>query len=276
MISSAAIVDPDRVFYRNRPRWWSLKFLKHGFITLRQQKRTRQGMVIPNLLADMHQHHIQKSVVLPIEYLDGIARSAQVLNACKQIPSLIPFCSVHPGDPHRREKLQQYIRMGARGLKLHPVMQRIAGNDPLLFDLCEEYAPYRLPLILHSGLTGREGRWQRHRRFASLELLQTLASHFSQFPLILAHAGISQFDLALALVKRYEHIYLELSGQPARHIQYALAAIGSERLLFGSDWPFWPQTLPLQAVRQAVKHNSVAEERILGENARNLLGMEKG
>lgn len=275
MISSPDIVDPDRVFYRNRPKWWTLSFLQHVFLTLRYRKRTRQGMVIPNLLADMHQHHIQKSVVLPIEYHDGIARSAHLLKACHPFPELIPFCSVHPRDPQKRERLHHYMRLGARGLKLHPVMQRIAGDDPLLVELCEEYAPYRCPLILHSGLTGREGRRQRHRRFASLELLQTLPKHFSQFPLILAHAGISQFDRAVSLAKRYEHVYLELSGQPGRHIRQALASIGSERLLFGSDWPFWPQTLPLQAVRQAVKHDAVAEERLLGENARRLLEVEE-
>lgn len=275
MISSPEIVDAERVFYRNRPKWWTLSFLKHVWITLRQRRRTQQGMVIPNLLADMHQHHIQKSVVLPIEYLDGIARSADVITACKQIPSLIPFCSVHPRDPHSREKLRRYMRMGARGLKLHPVMQGIAADDPQVFRLCEEYASYRLPLILHSGLTGREKRWQKQRRFASLEFFQPLAEYYSQFPLILAHAGISQFHLALTLAKRYEHIYLELSGQPAQHIQQALASLGSERLLFGSDWPFWSQTLPLQAVRQAVKSNSAAEERIFGGNARRLLGMEE-
>jgi predicted TIM-barrel fold metal-dependent hydrolase len=159
-------------------------------------------------------------------------------------------------------------------LKLHPVMQQIAADDPSVFALCEDYAPYRRPLLFHSGLTGREGRWPRHRRFASVERFQTLPQHFPQIPLILAHAGIAQFDQAVRLAKRYEQVYLELSGQPARHIQQALETIGSERLLFGSDWPFWPQRLPLQAVRQAVKQHATAEDRILGENASRLLEAE--
>ncbi|GAK56854.1 amidohydrolase family protein [Candidatus Vecturithrix granuli] len=273
MISSSAIVEMDRVFYRNRPRWWSKGFLKHVFITLRQRKRSLQGMVIPNLLTDMQRHEIEKSVVLPIEYLDGIPRSRSVLQACQQVPSLIPFCSVHPKDPHRIEKLDEYIRMGARGLKLHPVFQRVAGDDPCMFELCEEYAPYHLPLILHSGLTGRE-RQRTHRRFAALELLQSIPAHFSQIPVIFAHAGIAQFELALTLAKRCENLYLELSGQPAQHIRQALTAIGSERLLFGSDWPFWPQTLSLQALRQAVGRNTAAETRMLWENARSILRLE--
>ncbi|MDY0096337.1 MAG: amidohydrolase family protein, partial [Candidatus Vecturithrix sp.] len=273
MISSPVIVDAEQIFYRNRPRWWSKGFLKHVLITLRQRKRSLQGMVVSNLLIDMQRHEIEKSVVLPIEYLDGIDRSLSLLDACQQVPSLLPFCSVHPGDPRCIEKLHHYIRLGAKGLKLHPVFQRVAADDPRVLHLCEEYAPYRLPLILHSGLTGRE-RQGTYRCFAALECMQSIPAHFSEFPIIFAHAGIAQFDMAVTLAKRYENLYLELSGQPAQHIQHALAAIGSERLLFGSDWPFWPQTLPLQALRQAVQHDSTAEVRILWENARNLLGVE--
>lgn len=273
MISSPAIVEMDRIFYRNRPRWWSKGFLKHVCITLRQRQRSLQGMVIPNLLNDMQRHKIEKSVVLPIEYLDGFSRSRSLLQACQQVPSLIPFCSVHPEDPRKIEKLHEYIRMGARGVKLHPVFQRVAGNTACIFELCEEYARYHLPLIVHSGLTGRE-RPRTHRRFAALELLQNIPAHFPQIPVIFAHAGIAQFDLALTLTKRCENLYLELSGQPAQHIRQALTEIGSERLLFGSDWPFWPQTLPLQALRQAVGRNTEAEVRILEENARNILGLQ--
>ena len=273
MISSPAIVDLNRVLYRNRPRWWSRGFLKHVFMTLRQRKRCLQGMVAPNLLADMQQHKIEKSVVLPIEYLDGIPRSRSLLQACQQVRSLIPFCSVHPKDPRKIEKLHEYIRMGARGLKLHPVFQRVTGNDPCIFELCAEYAPYRLPLILHSGLTDRERRGT-HRSFAALELLQSIPAHFPQIPVIFAHAGLAQFELALTLVKRCENLYLELSGQPAQHIRQTLKAIGSERLLFGSDWPFWPQTFALQALRQALGGNTAAEARILWENARSILGLE--
>lgn len=273
MISSPAIVDLDRLLYRNRPRWWSQGFLKHVFMTLRQRKRCLQGMVSPNLLSDMQRHEIEKSVVLPIEYLDGIPRSRFLLQTCQQVRSLIPFCSVHPQDPRRIEKLHEYIRMGARGMKLHPVFQRVTGDDPCIFELCAEYAPYRLPLILHSGLTGRERRGT-HRRFAALELLQSIPAHFPQIPVIFAHAGMAQFELALTLVKRCENLYLELSGQPAQHIRQALRVIGSEHLLFGSDWPFWPQTFALHALRHALGGNTAAEARILWENARSILGLE--
>lgn len=275
MISSTSIEAPDHVFYRKHPSLFSFEFVKHAVITLLRRKQTFRGMTIPNLLKDMHTYHITKSVVLPIEYNDGIERSSQLIEGCRNVTEVIPFCSVHPGDPERIRKMHKYIRMGAKGLKLHPNFQRVRPNDPENFELYEEYAIYQLPLIMHSGLTGREGGFRSGRTFSSLEFLETIPRNFPNIPVVLGHAGISQYEKGIALAQKYQNIYLELSGQPARHIHQALSAVGADRLLFGTDWPFWNQAFALQAVRQATKHDHTAERRILYENAERLLRLER-
>jgi predicted TIM-barrel fold metal-dependent hydrolase len=161
--------------------------------------------------------------------------------------------------------------MGAKGLKLHPNFQQIFPHDKHLFTLYETYQEYCLPLILHSGLTGREGRFRSRDSFASLKFIEVIPKHFPQLPLVLAHAGISQYKMAITMAQRYENIYLELSGQPTQHIRHALSVLGSERLLFGTDWPFWNQSLALRAVREAVENDHAAAQRILYRNAKNLL-----
>ncbi len=158
-----------------------------------------------------------------------------------------------------------------KGLKLHPVFQRVAADDPRVLHLCEEYAPYRLPLILCAVSLAENGR-EHIAALPRWNVCRAFLRIFNSDYFYSARLLNSIWQVTLA--KRYENLYLELSGQPAQHIQHALAAIGSERLLFGSDWPFWRQTLPLQALRQAVQHDSTAEVRILWENASNLLGME--
>jgi predicted TIM-barrel fold metal-dependent hydrolase len=228
-------------------------------------------MVIPNLLNDMEQNAIRQSVVLPVEYTDGIERSAQLIQNCRHVPHLIPFCSVHPNDPQCIKKLHKYLRMGAKGLKLHPNLQRISPHDRRFLELCSACAQYHLPLIIHSGLTGREGRFRSYRKFSSLELIEILPEYFPQIPVILAHAGIRQFEKALRLARKYKTVYLELSGQPAQHIKHALTVLGSERLLFGSDWPFWNQSLALRAIRQAVNGDKAVEHHILYKNAMSIL-----
>jgi len=274
MISSDSIEAPDRVFYRNRPRVFSREGLKHVAITLIRRRQTIYGMVLPNLLKDMHKHKITKSVVLPIEYHDGIDRSSRLILECRKTQSLIPFCSVHPSDPHCVKKMHRYVQMGAKGLKLHPIFQRIRPDDPRLMPLYQAYAAYQRPLILHSGLTGREGRFRPHRTFSSLEYVAPIPAQFPAIPLVLAHSGISQYQEAIRLAQHYPSVYLEVSGQPARHIRQAIDAIGAERVVFGSDWPFWDQHLALHAVRQAVSHDSAAEHQILTHNAERLLGID--
>lgn len=271
MISSRSIEDPERLFYRKRPRPFSFGFLKHVVITLQRRKQTFQGMVISNLLSDMYSNNITRSVVLPIEYHDGIERSLQLIEECRDAPHLIPFCSVHPKDPLSIKKMHKYMQMGAKGLKLHPNFQQMRPNDRELFPLYTEYAAYRLPLILHSGLTGQESRFRFGSKFSSLEFIETIPKNFPEMPVVLAHAGISQYQQAISLAQKYENVYLELSGQPTRHICQALSNLGSERLLFGTDWPFWNQSLALQAVRQAARGDQIVEQRILYKNAERLL-----
>lgn len=272
MISSGAIEDPSCLFYRKRPHPLSPAFLKHAAITLLRRPRVLRGMTIPNLLCDMQRHQIDVSVVLPIEYADGRDRSAQVIAACRQTNALIPFCSVHPNDARWREKLDTYLRSGAQGLKLHPNFQRIRMNSAEVGDICEAFAPHRLPLIIHSGVTGRE---RRTRRYADVTEFSPILRRFPDMPVVLAHAGIAQYEAAIELARRHEQVYLEISGQPAQHIRQALDALGAGRLLFGSDWPFWNQRHALQAVRDAADGDAAIEQAMLGVNAARLLHRER-
>lgn len=275
MISSQAMEDPNRLWYRKRPCVWSFGFLKHAALTLLRRKRTFRGMTIPNLLNDMQQCHITTSVVLPIEYQDNIERSRRLISACRDVPNLIPFCSVHPRDPQRIRKLHAYMNLGAKGLKLHPNFQQTRPDSPENLEIYEAYAGYRRPLIFHAGLTGYEGYFRRKRTFSSVQYITPLPRKFPDMPIVLAHAGISEYDAAIALCRTSPNVYLELSGQPAQHIRRALSVVGSDRLLFGSDWPFWRQSCALNAVYNAVKPHEAALRRILYENAATLLRLHE-
>jgi len=275
MISSNSIKAPDQLFYRKSPFLFSFEFIKHVVITLLRRKQTFRGMTMPNLLNDMHTYHITKSVVLPIEYNDGIERSSRLIEGCRDVPEVIPFCSVHPRDPEKIQKMHKYMQMGAKGLKLHPNFQHIRPDSPENFDLYEEYAIYQLPLIMHSGLTGREGYFRSARKLSSLGFLEAVPRNFPNIPVVLAHAGISQYEQGIVLAQKYKNVYLELSGQPAQHIRKILDIVGSDRLLFGTDWPFWNQALALQAVHQATKFDHRVKQCILYENAERLLRIDK-
>lgn len=275
MVSSQAIEDPDELLYRKRLPLQSVGFLKHAILTMLRRKQTAQGMTIPNLLNDMRVHDIARSVVLPIEYADGIERSRLLLEGCHQVAELIPFCSVHPNDPDKHQKLHTYIHMGAKGLKLHPNFQRVRPDSRESFELYETYTCYHLPLIVHSGVTGRENVFRWRRTFSAIDYLARIPENFPGLPVVFAHAGIAQYEQAIGLAQHYRNVYLEISGQPAAHIRQALAALGPERLLFGTDWPFWKQSLALHAVQQATQHDRAAAKCVLHDNAERLLRLHE-
>ena len=276
MISSRAMAEPDNLLYRKQVPVWSFIFLQHALLTLFRQRRTWEGMTIPNLLNDMHQHHIAYSVVLPIDYLNGPEHSEQLLTACADVSDLIPFCSVHPQDPERIRKLRTYGQLGAKGIKLHPNFQQFRPDDPDVFDIYHFCSDYHMPLILHTGLTGRERMFRWRKTFSAMEYISEIPRHFPELVLILAHAGLAQYEKAIALAGSARNVYLEISGQPTAHIRQAISEIGADRVLFGSDWPFWNQVSALRAVQQATQGDITAARCVLFENAANMLQHRSG
>lgn len=271
MISSRSVEAPDNLFYRKQMPVMSAVFLKHALLTLLRQRQTWKGMTIPNLLEDMGHHRIEYSVVLPIDYLDNREPSKQLLAACAHTSEVIPFCSVHPHDPERIRKLRTSVELGAKGVKLHPNFQQFRPDDADVSDVYRFCNDNHVPLILHSGVTGRERTLWWRKTLSSMEYISVIPRNFPDLVLILAHAGIAQYEQAIALAQSARHVYLEISGQPADHIRQALCAVGAERVLFGSDWPFWNQALALKAVRQATQGDVPAARCILYENAAYLL-----
>ena len=67
------------------------------------------------------------------------------------------FGAVHPADDDAPAKLRALADRGARGMKLHPTMQRVAPDDPeamALYEVCRERG---LIVFFHAGRAGGGG-----------------------------------------------------------------------------------------------------------------------
>ena len=78
---------------------------------------------------------------------------------------------------------------------------------------------------------------------------------------------------ALALARRHPHVYLEISSQSLPNIRTILDRAPGERVLFGSDWPFYHQAIPLAKVLIATEGRPALRRRVLWENAAQLFGL---
>ena len=66
-----------------------------------------------------------------------------------------------------------------------------------------------------------------------------VAGHYPEVPVILTKMGRSlqsYFDTALSVAMRNSNVYFDVVGTNTEHLRIAIDAIGSDRIMFGSDW----------------------------------------
>jgi predicted TIM-barrel fold metal-dependent hydrolase len=164
------------------------------------------------------------------------------------------------------EELERWrAQPGFIGVKLHPYWHRWPIEAALpIARRCEEL---RLPVLIHLGF-GASGRWQ------------VLVDACPKLRLIFAHAGMPWFGAMWDAIRDNPDLRLDLSSPylDERLVRRAVAAVGPERALYGTDAPYgfesadhsydyshilrWIGRLPCRAA---------ALERIAGDNARELL-----
>jgi len=222
-----------------------------------------------HLERDMDALRISSVVVLAVDIF-GKINSEIVLQTASQKPDLfIPFISLHPRKKFNHILMKKYVARGARGMKIHPPMQMIRPCSRYVCSMMELATAYALPVLFHCGSSPLSPRIQD--RFSVMEDYRTIVSQYKTIPIILGHSGVDEWETAVSIAKEYEHVYLELSGQPPEVIKKIIRKIGSDRLFFGSDWPYYPAALPLAKVLIATEGNERVREKILYKNIQHLL-----
>jgi len=91
--------------------------------------------------------------------------SRELLEAARENPGrIVPFCTLHPSDPRKLEKLKQFVAEGAKGLKLytgHGNFYTVAldAEDMMpVYAYCEETA---LPICWHVNITKYSAEFER-------------------------------------------------------------------------------------------------------------------
>lgn len=231
----------------------------------------RRTHTAPNLLAEMAELGITRSVLLPIDFPLLSWNAARYLEVAAREPRLLGFGSVHPYARSVAARLAEQRAQGARGVKVHPAVQLVAPDDPravTLYRLCGDHG---LPVLWHCGPVGIEPLLGR--RLSQVKHYWGAIHGCPGTTFILGHSGALQFELALELAQRYPNVWLEVSSQSLANVRRIVAEAPPERVLFGSDWPFYHQSLALAKVLLATEHDRAARRRILWENAARLLGL---
>ncbi|MGQ9719996.1 MAG: amidohydrolase family protein [Candidatus Jordarchaeum sp.] len=178
----------------------------------------------------------------------------------------IGFCCVNPHDPKADQILEYYIRYGFKGLKLHAVHQNFWPKQAM--HIWEKAEKLRIPILVHSGRI-----WQGDTDSSNPLYYQEIIDQFPKLKLIIAHLGGTYEKEALQLAKKYDNVYMDTSGGPAKKVIIAIKALGSERIIFGSDMPFIPYGDPRDELDK-IRNLEISDEEkqlILGQNILKLI-----
>lgn len=187
--------------------------------------------------------------------------SAKVM---KKFPNkVIGFAFINPRLKTAVDQLKRAIEvLGLKGMKLHPFLNGYALSshehlDPL-FEVCVDAD---LPIIVHGG----------DDLFTHPYEFDEMARTFPEAKLIMAHMGFMwTCDQARAVAKRRENVYVDTAAVAAAEITLAVEIAGANKIVMGSDNPYWSPKLEVEKIKMAVPDPS-KRELILAENYRKLL-----
>ena len=159
--------------------------------------------------------------------------------------ALLVLQRVHPGvvhgyacvnpnfTTHAVAEIDRCAAAGMIGIKLAASRR---ADDELLDPICRRAVEHRLPILQHV--------WQHRRRdwpgqeASDARELCVLAARHPEATFILAHiGGGGDWEHSLAAVRRQPNVYVDLSGSgvDGGMLDACLAAVGSARLLWGTD-----------------------------------------
>ena len=182
----------------------------------------------------------------------------------------VPFGTVHQDTPNMEEVVDGLYARGFPGVKLHPDIQKVALNDPRLMRLYRACRG-KLMVLFHAGD-------DRYSYSNPAEIIPVLEA-FPDVTFIGAHlCGYRVWaEAAEKLARRYDNLYVDCSSTsfaiPRADFLRYIKAFGTDRVLFGSDYPMWDPRDESRIV-EALDLPQQALEDIFWNNAAKLLHLK--
>ncbi len=177
-----------------------------------------------------------------------------------------------PGAAHLSQMVERY---GAKGVKIHPVVQQFKPDDSRMYPIYRTCIELGLPVLSHSGPSRDGTSWAEPASFANL------LRAFPQLVLILAHLGGGAWRQTAAFASTFKSVFFDLSeiiawaGAPKAPSREELARlildIGPERVILGTDFPWYDLARTAELVQDLPLVIDDHKAAILGANAARIL-----
>lgn len=242
------------------------------------------------LLREMDVHGIEWGVFLCPRLAPTLAEGLADVSAvaAESGGRLLPTGTVDPtrGSDEVAHAIELWSRAspGLRGIKLYPGYRPFDVTDARLEPVYQFAEHHKVPVWVHQGDTSDPDGLLRYTRPI---LLDEVAVRWRAVRFVLCHLGNPWMEEAAEVVYKNANVYADTSGllNPfAEHyatqvhrmrtrLRHAILAVGDVRkVLYGSDWPISSIVDAVDLV-DGLDLPRPDKERILGGNARELLGL---
>jgi len=183
---------------------------------------------------------IERAIAAPMPSLFGQAELgwSEGLQAYRESGGRILLYAVFdPLTPASLEFVRQSLEEPATvGIKIHPSLSQCSADDDRWRPIWELAAARQVPILTHSWCISDYNPVQRHSQPA---LFARYVCEFPNVSLILGHSG-GRYEghvAAAALARQHANVFLDLAGDcyGLGLVEYLVAEVGAERILFGSD-----------------------------------------
>jgi uncharacterized protein len=240
----------------------------------------RYRLYADDVLAHFRAHGVARVVGLTYSHVPEMARDlnrfmAELARAHPDL--LIALGTVLPGEPDAAAIIDEALRLGLRGFKIHCHVQKLGPDDPRLDPLYLRAAAAAVPIVIHAGRQPcLHGYDADIFAICSAAATRRALERHPSLTMIVPHLGDDEESDYFAMLDEFPNLHLDttmlLSEWFERRIDPALLERHCDRILYGTDFPNLPYAWDRELRWLERNVSAAAREKICGANAAKLFG----
>jgi predicted TIM-barrel fold metal-dependent hydrolase len=185
------------------------------------------------------------------------------LDFAERVPEAVPTATLYP-EPGATSYVDAALRAGARCFKAHVQVGAYDPRDPLLDDAWGALADAGVPVVVHCGHGPLRGE------HTGLDVFEGVLAKHPRLTVVLAHAGMPEYEVAFELARRYPRVYLDTTMVGVPFTEQMMPSPPdwadrlvetADRMVLGTDFP----NIPYSYATQLKAIAGWAEDSRLGE-----------
>jgi predicted TIM-barrel fold metal-dependent hydrolase len=225
---------------------------------------------LSGLRASMKKNNVMQSVLLPIA--TKLSQVSTINKTCKALMSddCIPFGTLHPDMETFLEEIDLLKSLHVKGIKLHPEYQNFFIDTPRIFPIYEALQAEGMIVVFHAGKDPGPFTCDH----ALPPAFKKIHANFPRLKISAAHMGGWQVWQDVEKYSIDLPVYFDTAAVreflPVPEFIRLARKHGTDRILFGSDSPWYDQGEDIAWI-ESMPLTPEEKERILFKNAESLL-----